>query len=86
MASPIADFVVTVGADGHISSSATVSDALAKDETLAHEAEKEADVVEKAEHEVVDVEKPDAKPKQADGKLIVAEEMAEGHVSWKSCK
>ena len=41
----------------------------------------------KAENEVDGVE-PDeeAAPKKTDGKLIVEEEIAEGHISWASCE
>ncbi|KZV76920.1 multidrug resistance-associated ABC transporter [Peniophora sp. CONT] len=82
MASPIAHYVVSLGTDGQILSRGSVSDAMAKDENLAHEVEEEAQIIEKTETEVVDNEEPDATAKQADGKLIVAEEVAEGHISW----
>ncbi|KAI0028294.1 hypothetical protein K488DRAFT_80756 [Vararia minispora EC-137] len=84
MASPIADFVVSLGTDGQIASRGSVSDALALDERLAKEAKEEAQLIEKDEQGLVDEEEPDDKAKQADGKLIVAEEVAEGHVSWKA--
>lgn len=86
MASPIAHYVVSLGADGQVLSRGSVSDAMAMDKTLAHEVEEEAQIIEKTETEVVDAEEPDAKAKQADGKLIVAEEVAEGHISWAARK
>ncbi|VDC01967.1 unnamed protein product [Peniophora sp. CBMAI 1063] len=80
----IAGFVVSLSPDGQVISQGSVSEALAKDETLAHDAEEEAQIIEKDEA-VVDMGTPaaPAKPKSG-GKLIVAEEVAEGHVSWSS--
>ena len=86
LASPVADFVVSLGSDGRILSQGTLSKALAKNKKLANEMKEETDELKKAEGEI-DFEEPttdtetDAKPK-SDGKLIVAEEVAEGHVGW----
>lgn len=86
LASPIADFVVSLASDGHILSQGTLSKALAKNKKLANELKEEVDELKKAEGEI-DFEEPstdteaETKPK-SDGKLIVAEEVAEGHVGW----
>ena len=86
LASPVADFVVSLGSDGRILSQGTLSKALAKNKKLANEMKEETDELKKAEGEI-DFEEPttdtetDVKPK-SDGKLIVAEEVAEGHVGW----
>ena len=86
LASPVADFVVSLGSDGRILSQGTLSKALAKNKKLANEMKEETDELKKAEGEI-DFEEPttdteaDTKPK-SDGKLIVAEEVAEGHVGW----
>lgn len=88
MVAPIADFVVSLGADGRVSSQGSVSDALAKDSVLLQEAAEDQAVLEKAEEEVDPVE-PVNKTKEGDskdGKLIVAEEVEKGHVSLASCK
>lgn len=78
MTSKIADFVVSMGLDGHVRSQGSISDALAKDEVLAKEVHQDQEILEVAEKEI-DPEEP---KKEKDGKLIVAEEIAIGHVSW----
>jgi hypothetical protein len=85
MTSSIADYVVSVGLDGRVVSCSSVSDAVAKDKTLATELVEGAQAI-KDDEKRIDQEEPDASAKQADGKLIVAEEIAEGHVSWDACK
>jgi hypothetical protein len=84
MASPIADYVVSIGPDGRVVSRSSVSDAVTKDKVLAAEMAKGTRAI-KDEEERIDQEEPNAAVKQADGKLIVAEEIAEGHVSWGAC-
>jgi hypothetical protein len=85
MTSPIADYVVSLGLDGRVACHGSVSDAVAKDKTLAAELVEGTRAI-KDEEKRIDQEDPDATAKQADGKLIVAEEIAEGHVSWGACK
>ncbi|KAJ6501692.1 hypothetical protein C8R47DRAFT_1193380 [Mycena vitilis] len=80
MAKPIADYVVSMGSDGQIHSHGSISEALATDEVLAEELNKDQEVLDKKEDEVD--APPPAAEKKADGKLIVAEEVEEGHVSW----
>ncbi|KAI0638608.1 multidrug resistance-associated ABC transporter [Trametes polyzona] len=83
MASPIADYVVSLGTDGRIASQGTLSKVLAKDKKLLEELAEEREELKKAENEVDHVEPDDeAAPQKADGKLVVAEEIAEGHISW----
>ncbi|KAI0824512.1 P-loop containing nucleoside triphosphate hydrolase protein [Trametes gibbosa] len=82
MVSPVADFVVDMGSDGRILSQGSLSSALARDSKLLQEVKEEREEIEKAEHEVDAVEPGQAKAKQGDGKLIVAEEMEDGHVGW----
>ena len=81
MASPLADFVISLGRDGRIASRGTVSDALKKDKTLAKELAEAARAI-KDDEKKIDAEEPDEVAKPTDGKLILAEEIAEGHVSW----
>ncbi|KAJ7491024.1 P-loop containing nucleoside triphosphate hydrolase protein [Mycena latifolia] len=79
---PIAGFVVSMGYDGRILSQGSVSDALAKNLDLALEIVDEAKNL-ALQEEVVDgsLEKP-----QVGGKLVVAEEIDIGHVSWAALK
>lgn len=83
MASPIAEFVVSLGNDGRILSQGSLSKVLAKDKKLSAEVAEETKEIEKAEH-AVDIIDPDSERKKPDGKLIVAEEISEGHVGWPS--
>ncbi|KAI9435350.1 hypothetical protein H4582DRAFT_2112394 [Lactarius indigo] len=85
MASPLADYVVSLGKDGQIASRGSVSDVLKKDKTLAKELAKGARAI-KDNEEKIDSVKPDETVKSADGKLILTEEIAEGHVSWDAVK
>ncbi|KAG1757959.1 hypothetical protein EDB19DRAFT_1936472 [Suillus lakei] len=83
MASSIAHFVVSMGSNGRIVSHGSISEAIAKDDKLAAEMAKEQEVLAQ-EAQVVDTpEEPKAK---SDGKLVIAEEIAEGHVSWPAFK
>jgi len=81
MASPLADYVVSLGQDGRIASCGSVSDALKKDKTLAKEfAEGTRAIMD--DEKKIDSEERDGTAKPLDGKLILAEEVAEGDVSW----
>lgn len=81
MTSSIAEFIVSMGNNGQILSQGSLSKALAKDKKLSKELKEEAKQIEKIEHEVDAVE-PAEGNKKTDGKLIVAEEIEEGHVGW----
>src|ERR1700677_3278400 len=85
MASPLADYVVSLGQDGRIACCGTVSDALKKDKTLAKELAEGVRAI-KDDEKKIDPEEPDEVAKPGDGKLILAEEIAEGHVSWDASK
>lgn len=66
--------------EGRIESQGTVSEALGKDSVLAEEARVEQQIIDRS-NEQVDEQPPAGESKTA-GKLIVAEEIQEGHVSW----
>ncbi|KAI0703637.1 hypothetical protein BC835DRAFT_1262769 [Cytidiella melzeri] len=83
MAGPLADFVVSLNTDGHIISQGSVSDAIAKDSKLVEEIKHEKEAVELDESEEATEDKPVEGKK---GKLVVAEEIAHGHVSWPAFK
>ncbi|KZT65009.1 P-loop containing nucleoside triphosphate hydrolase protein, partial [Daedalea quercina L-15889] len=85
MASPVADFVVSLGTDGQVVSQGSMSKVLAKDEVLLKEIDEENMAIEKAEH-TVDNQQPAEEGKKSDGKLVVAEEISVGHVSWPALK
>ncbi|KAF5384757.1 hypothetical protein D9757_006267 [Collybiopsis confluens] len=79
----IAEFVVAMK-DGRIESQGTVSEALSNDPVLADEESKDQQIIDKTDEEV-DVHPPAGESK-GDGKLIMAEEIQEGHVSWSAVK
>jgi hypothetical protein len=86
MASSVAHYVVSLGSNGRIASQGSISEAIAKDVTFAAEVAKDQEVLEK-EAEVIDTpEEPKADAKKSDGKLVMSEEIAEGHVSWPACR
>lgn len=89
MASPLADFVISL-ADGHVISQGSVSDALKKDNKLAEEFKHEEEALElevTEEAEALGSTEDAAAPTRAkEGKLVVAEEIAVGHVSWQACE
>ncbi|TFK34746.1 multidrug resistance-associated ABC transporter [Crucibulum laeve] len=83
LASSVADFVVSIGLDGTVTShSSDISLALNIDPQLAREVESDEEKLKKGEEEIA----PAKKETKADGKLIVAEEIVEGRVTWKSVK
>ena len=86
MTEPIAEFVVSLK-DGRIASQGTLSVALSKNKALVKEAAKDAEALHR-EEEDVNADDNDAvegtETKKSDGKLIVAEEIQEGHLSWNS--
>lgn len=85
MTRPIARFVVSMGADGSILSQGSVSDALLKDHLLREKVVEEQEVIAKVQSEV-DSPPSIANEQPPDGKLIMAEEIEEGHVSWAARK
>ncbi|KIJ68833.1 hypothetical protein HYDPIDRAFT_173463 [Hydnomerulius pinastri MD-312] len=86
MASTVAQYVVSLNSNGRIVSQGSISDVIAKDDKLAAEIAKEQEILEKEEQAVDSVE-PTAEVKdKSDGKLVMAEEILEGHVSWPAFK
>ncbi|KAH9166017.1 hypothetical protein EDB89DRAFT_2076263 [Lactarius sanguifluus] len=85
MATPLADYVVLLGGGGRIASRGSVSDALKKDKMLAKELAEGTSTI-KDNEKKINSEKPDETAKLADGKLILAEEISEGNVSWDAVK
>jgi hypothetical protein len=81
LTSKIADFVVSVGLDGRVHIRSSVSDALVKDEVLTQQLRKNQAILETAAQEIGSTPSADG-PGKSDGKLIMAEEIEFGHVSW----
>jgi ABC-type glutathione transport system ATPase component len=84
MAQPIADYIVSLE-NGQVKAQGSVTEALRADPKLFREAKADEGKEEMA-GEIEAVEGPvDAKP-SSDGKLILAEEKAEGHLSLSALK
>ncbi|KAJ3564413.1 hypothetical protein NP233_g8310 [Leucocoprinus birnbaumii] len=83
MVRSLAGFAVSIGTDGCIVAHGTVDSVLGADEAISRVLEENKESIEMAS-EVVD--KPQTAVPPTDGKLIVAEEIEVGHVSWKSVK
>lgn len=82
MVSPVADFVVDMGSNGRILSQGSLASALERDSKLLTEVKEERAEIEKAEQEIAPEKVEDAEAKPTVGKLVVAEEMEDGHVGW----
>ncbi|KAF8956519.1 multidrug resistance-associated ABC transporter [Flammula alnicola] len=84
LVSPVAKFVVSIGHDGVIKTQGMdIETSLASDPTLVAEVQLEQEEMEIANQEIPSLAKKEA---PADGKLVLAEEIAKGHVTWKSLK
>lgn len=84
MVAPISDFVVSLGSDGQILSQGTISDALEKNLNLKLEVAKEVEIEKNAEDEIDPPSQQVDTQKGAEDKLILDEEVAEGHISMAS--
>lgn len=85
MTEPIAEFVVSLK-DGRINSQGSLSSAISRSKRLANEAKADMEAMDEVT-EAIDApvtNKPESS-KKSDGKLIVAEEIREGHLGWPSC-
>ena len=68
--------------DGRVFSQGSVSQVLAKDRSLAIQIKEEQQELEKADEKIETLDPPPPEDRKSDGKLIVAEEIALGHISW----
>lgn len=80
LATPIAEFVVALK-DGRIISQGSLSNALEKDKALSAAVAKETKEIELEDATDPKTKEPAANTKAA-GKLVIAEEISEGHVGW----
>ena len=81
---PIADFVVVLGNDSRIVSHGSLQRAPKEDGELLEELKADEEHIENAE-DAIDNSQVNDQAEQ-DGKLVVAEEIGEGHVGWNACK
>lgn len=79
--STFANFVVSLGKDGRISSQGQLSKVLAQDTVLASEFEAEKEIIEEAAFEVPQPQSQKVAG-ESQGKLIVDEEVSLGHIGW----
>ncbi|KAF9475054.1 multidrug resistance-associated ABC transporter [Pholiota conissans] len=76
---PVAQFIVSIGLDGCVRSHGTdINTALRVDPILALEVEHDKETPEKNNKQ------PSPEAEVLEGKLVLAEELAEGHITWKS--
>ncbi|OCH87314.1 P-loop containing nucleoside triphosphate hydrolase protein [Obba rivulosa] len=86
LAGPIADFVVALSSDGRIASQGSFANVLTNDARLSTQIMEESKEIEKVEQEI-DATHMDTSAKESkDGKLVLEEDIAEGHVSWSAMK
>lgn len=84
LTSPLAEFVLSMGPNGRVKSKGHPSEVLPKDPELAEElaADSDGGELDESDDEVQEEEAADPK----EGKLVIAEEIAVGSVSWNACK
>lgn len=77
---PLAQFIVSIGLDGGIRSQGTdIGTAISRDPALASEVKHDKELTEKEADQSPAAQVPT-------GKLTVPEEIAQGHITWKSMK
>lgn len=84
MTTPVAGYIVSLGQDGSVR-----TQDIGFEIAVAHDPELAEEVT--VDHELTDIAKQELqalahKGHVADGKLIMKEEIAEGHITWKSLK
>ena len=82
LASPVAEFVVSMGSDGRVASQGSLSKILAKDSELSAQITEESQKILNVEEEIDEADQNDSADKNHEGKLIVEEEIAVGHIGW----
>ncbi|KAG6885716.1 hypothetical protein C0993_010889 [Termitomyces sp. T159_Od127] len=84
MTRPIASYIVSLAIDGTIHTRGSISEALSHDSLSVEELIREENMTVKGETEVETA--PLVEEIRSDGKLVVAEEIELGHISWAACK
>lgn len=89
MTKSIADHVISLGIDGRVVSSGPISEVLLHVADLKDDIQKEEEANKKHDGEIDPPKLGEGEGAGSggknDGKLIVAEEVEEGHVSWRAC-
>lgn len=80
--STVADFVVSIGSGGRIGGQGTVQEVLGIEPQLAAQLQYDEEVLELVDD---NEEKLSEEEKVQQGKLVMAEEVPVGHVSWRAC-
>lgn len=83
--SPIASFVVSLDLDGRVASHGSFAEVLGEDHAIATTVAKEVGSESRSSDDSNTV-LTEAETGQHLGKLIAAEEIAQGHVSWETCE
>ncbi|KAH7906177.1 ABC transporter type 1, transmembrane domain-containing protein, partial [Hygrophoropsis aurantiaca] len=85
MASSVAHFMVSLGANGRVVSHGSISEVIDQDDKLAAEMAEDQEIVDR-ESEIVEADAPIKTEVKAGGKLVVEEEILVGTVSWPAFK
>ncbi|KAH7906916.1 P-loop containing nucleoside triphosphate hydrolase protein [Hygrophoropsis aurantiaca] len=85
MASSVAHFMVSLGANGRVVGHGSISEVIEQDDKLAAEMAKDQEIVDR-ESETVEADALIKTEVTADGKLVVAEEILVGTVGWPAFK
>lgn len=86
MASTVADLVIGLSSDGRVITRGSASEAFSRVEGLQVQADEEISITAKTEEEIDGGSVNNKQNKKISGKLVLTEEIAEGHVSWEACK
>lgn len=86
LAGPIADFVVAMAPHGRIATQGSLARVLEDNYRLSKQMTEESKEIEEVEKEIDAVDLGAADHKSNGGKLILDEEIAEGHVGWSACE
>ena len=81
---PVAQYVVSMGLDGRIASHGSVKETLANDKEMQKEV-MESELAEQKAEESLIIDGIGGKQKEESGKLVMAEEVSEGHIGWDAC-
>jgi ABC-type multidrug transport system ATPase subunit len=86
LVTPVADFVVSLGTDGRIVATGSPSETVLKDRALAEQVAHEQEALELDADFDEEEDEDDKKAAAKGSKLVVAEEVQQGHISWKAVK
>lgn len=86
LAGPIADFVVAMAPHGRIATQGSLARVLEDNYKLSKQMTEESKEIQEVEKEIDAVDLGAADHKSNGGKLILDEEISEGHVSWSACE